>query len=34
MVPRAAAAEAVLETMEGANWQVAPERKTPRPRKF
>ena len=28
-----AAAKAVLKTMEGVNWQTAPEPKTPRPRK-
>jgi putative SOS response-associated peptidase YedK len=28
-----AAAKAVLKTMEGVNWQAAPEPKTPRPRK-
>jgi hypothetical protein len=28
-----AAAKAVLKTMEGVNWQAAPEPKKPRPRK-
>ena len=28
-----AAAKAVLRTMDGVNWQAAPEPKTPRPRK-
>ena len=29
-----AAAQAVLKTMEGVNWQAAPEPKKPRPRKL